>query len=350
MDQKESEKVLIERDGKFELVNASDMKAVETNSLQQGQNVLGGREGREGENGGPLSTESAPRSVDVNIDLQTGENKQTSPHTVQSDQVVALPVSICGDAKSNEEQSEFTPSKNNSNTSTYECERSSLESKKPHKNGSQPQVPASSELKAISQVRIMEAPKIRATASPKQGRDLSSGSAIVLRQIGHPQKRLLVSRTKSAPGLRVTVESDEENERKKRSEAAFKAWLARKNEEIEERRKMEKARHKLTEEELRQKRQQNEVAFQAWLASKNRELQEQRLREKESRPTTSISKSDEAASSAAFSHWLNRKKAQHQRIVELEQKRHREEADAARKVDPTVVGQAYKRLEAAFPL
>jgi len=112
MDQNESEKVLIERDGKFELVNASDMKAVETNSLQQGQNVLGGREGREGENGGPLSTESAPRSVDVNNDLQTGENKQTSPHTVQSDQVGALPVSIYGKAKSNEHQSELTPIKN----------------------------------------------------------------------------------------------------------------------------------------------------------------------------------------------------------------------------------------------
>ena len=349
IDQKESEKVLIERDGKFELVSASDMKAVETSSLQV-QGVWQGA-GREEGRREPRLTEAAPSSACVSNELKTAESKQVSPKAGD------LP-SGSGDARRTEQQSEFTLSQDassNGNTSTAnssERQSSSLESMvKSHENdrsGGQPQTEqapsAPRELKAISQVRIMEAQKISATTSPKQARprkDLASGSAIVLRQMGHPQKRLLISRTKSAPGLRATIESDEENERKKRSEAAFKAWLARKNEEVEERRKMERVRHKLTEEELRQKRQQNEAAFQAWLASKNRELQ--RLKEKESRPATSISKSDEAASSAAFSHWLNRKKAQHQRIMELEQKRHREEADAARKVDPTIVGQAYKR-------
>ena len=355
IDQKESEKVLIERDGKFELVSASDMKAVETSSLQVQVQVqgVGEGEGREEGRQEPRLTEAAPSSAYVSNELKTEESKQVSPKAGD------LP-SGSEDARRTEQQSVFTLSQHassNGNTSTAnssECQSSSLEAVvKSHENdrsGSQPQTEqapsAPRELKAISQVRIMEAQKISATASPKQARprkDLASGSAIVLRQMGHPQKRLLISRTKSAPGLRATIESDEENERKKRSDAAFKAWLARKNEEVEERRKIERVRHKLTEEELRQKRQQNEVAFQAWLASKNRELQEQRLREKESRPATSISKSDEAASSAAFSHWLNRKKIQHQRIVELEQKRHREEADAARKVDTTIVGQAYKR-------
>ena len=352
LDQRESEKVLIERDGKFELVNASDMKAVETSSLQAQD--LGEQEGREGGSQAQHLTEAAPSSAYVNNELKTAESKQVSPQAMQLD----LP-SVSGDTRNTEQQPEFTPqdAASNGNTSTAnssECKSSSLESKvESHENdrsGGQPQTEqapcAPRELKAVSQVQIMEAQKISATASPKQARPskgLSSGSAIVLRQIGHPQKRLLVSRTKSAPGLRATIESDEENERKKRSEAAFKAWLARKNEEFEERRKMERLRHQLTEEELRQKRQQNEAAFQAWLASKNRELQEQRLREKESRPTTGVSEYDKATSSAAFSHWLNRKKAQHQRVVELDQRRHREEADAARKVDPTIVGHAYKR-------
>ena len=335
----ESEKVLIEREGKFELVHASDIKAMET-SFHQDQNV-------EQEEGGGHLPEAASSSAEIVTELQTAGNKPDETAAENSMPSVSNTTSTTTMAVSTEEQvesanpqgtsSDSEPSRpqkdeDSSLKSTNELQETNNQTENP------PPAEPTIELKSTSQVQFLEPQKT--TASPKQTRphkDLSSGSVTVLRR---PRQRVLLSRTKSAPGLRATWLDEEETERKKRNEAAFKAWLAKKNEAIEERRKLEISKQKMIEEELRQKRERNETAFQAWLASKTRE---QKLGGKESRPKTSISKCDEAASSAAFEHWLNHKRIQRQKELGETQRRQREEEKAARKADPTIVEQAYKR-------
>ena len=343
----ESEKVLIEREGKFELVHASDIKAMETSFLQD-QDVEH-VEKKEEEGGGHLP-KAASRSAEIVTELQTTGNKPDETVAAEntmpsvSNAKSTIPMAVCIEeqpelANPQGTSSDHEPSRSHEHEHEDSSLKSTVESQETNiQNENLPPAEPTTELKSTSQVRILEAQKT--TASPNQARpnkDLSSGSVTVLR---HPRQRMFVSRTKSAPGLRETWLGEDDTERKKRNEAAFKAWLSRKNEALEERRKLEISKQKLTEEELRQKRERNEAAFQAWLASKNRE---QKLGGKESRPTTSIPKCDKAASSAAFEHWMNRKRMQHQRELEENHKRQREEEEAARKADPTIVDQAYKR-------
>ena len=343
----ESEKVLIEREGKFELVHASDIKAMETSFLQD-QDVEH-VEKKEEEGGGHLP-KAASRSAEIVTELQTTGNKPDETVAAEntmpsvSNAKSTIPMAVCIEeqpelANPQGTSSDHEPSRSHEHEHEDSSLKSTVESQETNiQNENLPPAEPTTELKSTSQVRILEAQKT--TASPNQARpnkDLSSGSVTVLR---HPRQRMCVSRTKSAPGLRDTWLGEDDTERKKRNEAAFKAWLSRKDEALEERRKLEISKQKLTEEELRQKRERNEAAFQAWLASKNRE---QKLGGKESRPTTSIPKCDKAASSAAFEHWMNRKRMQHQRELEENHKRQREEEEAARKADPTIVDQAYKR-------
>ena len=339
----ESDKVLIERDGKFELVHASDIKAMKTSFLQD-QDV---EHMEKKEEGGGHFPEAASSSAEIVTELQIAGNKPDETAAENTMPSVSNVKSTTTMAVSTEEQSESANPRGTSSDSEpsrpQKDEDSSLKStielqETNNQTENPPPAEPTIELKSTSQVQFLEAQKI--TASSKQTRphkDLSSGSVIVLRR---PRQRVLFSRTKSAPGLRGTWLGEEETERRARNEAAFKAWLAKKNEAIEERRKLEISKQKLTEEELRQKRERNETAFQAWLASKTRE---QKLGGKESRPRTSISKCDEAASSAAFEYWLNRKRMQHRRELGETQRRQREEEEAASKADSTIVEQAYKR-------
>lgn len=212
-------------------------------------------------------------------------------------------------------------------------------------------------LKSDSRVQIIASEHIhgkdghtKSMASPKakqpvstSGKHLASGSVLSLRRSA---RRKQVGRTLSAPGMRIAQrKQDEEAEREKRemNEAAFSAWLIRKNKEIADRQKLAKKNQKMSEEDLRQKREQNEAAFQAWMAAKNRELQEQKASKKLSRPQTSLSKYDDSVrNSEAFEYWLGKKSEQKRKEIELEQRRLKEQEEAAKKADPTIAEQAYK--------
>ena len=148
---------------------------------------------------------------------------------------------------------------------------------------------------------------------------------------------IVVGRTKSAPGLR-----HREDEIKRRNEAAFSAWLAAKDEELAKRRHAEREELKKKEDMLSQKQSLNEAAYKAWLERKTSELE---LRRKSaSRPSTSVPKSDEARKHAAFEAWINSKKDQHRKKVEVERERRTQEEEKAKNTDPTLVDQAYKKL------
>ena len=176
----------------------------------------------------------------------------------------------------------------------------------------------------------------------RKGSSSNELSAVSTYALAGREKRvnLVSSRTKSAPGYRSRGE--DQGEQKRRNEAAFSAWVAAKNEELAKRRQIEKQKCKIKEENQMNKQSLNEAAYQAWLQKKTSELQLQR--KSASRPTTSIPKADEATKQAAFEAWIRSKRDQHQKQLQEEREKRLQEEDKARNSDPTLVDQAYKTL------
>ena len=380
------EKVLIERDGKFELVDASDMQAVETTSLQAvdasdmqamettSLQAVGSNE-TEAVGSEPQATVESKQDVTPELVVQPqGENtnsmtindggealqspldpdKQPTAATARpaTDSPAATtdldlqPTAVHATELNQQQTAESdspvidldqlqptAASTDNHATDTHNITQEATAQKDPpHSSGS-----GSKELKSGSRVQIVENIHHKGPQGMKYDKGLTSGSVISLKQA---DRRNQVSRARSAPGLRVTTTEDEiEKEKRKRSEAAFAGWLVRKNKDLAEKQKFDKEKHKSSEDEVKQRQHQNEVAFQAWLTAKDRELQEQRTKGTMSRPTTSMP----YESSVAYENWLSRKKEQKRWEVELQQKRLQETKEAAKKVDPTIVDKAYKR-------
>ena len=150
-------------------------------------------------------------------------------------------------------------------------------------------------------------------------------------------------RSQSAPAPRVAkrpTTEEEEEERLRRNEAAFNTWLARKNEEFLEQQK--KCEHRDTEEEKRRKRDMCEAAFQNWLHQKRKQWEEEKTKEVSQRPVTGVPKRDEEKCRQVFKSWMTKKRTQYLEEVKLEQQRRRDMEEKARKADPSAVNRAYK--------
>ena len=154
-------------------------------------------------------------------------------------------------------------------------------------------------------------------------------------------------RMQSAPGARSAAMSthqqratEEEIEVKKRlSEAAFNAWVMRKNKDLFERRKSARAKLKSAGDDETKRKEMCDLAYQNWLEAKKKEQQHQRML---SRPLTGVPKRDEDQCCQAFESWLEKKQAQHLEEIKREQLRVREMEETAEKADTSVVDKAYK--------
>jgi hypothetical protein len=149
-------------------------------------------------------------------------------------------------------------------------------------------------------------------------------------------------RLQSAPGSTKLAqqkrEAEEERERKKKmSEAAFNAWVARKEKERRkiEREKLKSATVGVSEKE---KREMCDRAYRNWVEAKKRELKSQRL----SRPTTSVPKKDEEQCRQAFESWLERKRTLHMEETKRERVKTQEMEESAKSADTSVIDRVYK--------
>lgn len=404
------EKVLIERDGRFELIDASDMQAIGNRtvtepSVQEGPG--GGAEGEGGRGGGDpgnagveekpvIEDEGMPSSLakEGSSDGQSSNSasdSSISSHSrdnlpVQPPDSTTTPPSSDRPAQSLDEppaqrsdeppvqRSEEAPTQRSDgpttlllddpNASGSSCsiaaEPHGLETvtghpdtpkppqdtpshathskdDDPSTHGAHTEAPPSTQptstpdkLKSGSRVRIVTAGHILA----KSNVGLSSASTAYLGQSS--RQPVKVNRAVSAPGIRARDEDNQARVRRERSEAAFAAWLARKNSELMERRKLGREKLQMSEEETKLKRQRNEAAYQAWLASKNKE---QKTPEKLSKPPPTVSEEEKLA---AFESWVRRKQRQRRKEKEIEEKRSTEQDEAAKKVPPDIVDRAYR--------
>ena len=292
-DKSAQDQMLIERDGKFKLVNASDVQMTMA-QLQDGEvGVAPSSQIMRDQNGGEAGASGAT-----------------------------------------------TDSVRDSNTSILEPKQTKFTGQSSCEKVIEQQSPLAGNGHSVVIAEAKSIPSVNKTESSVGEMVLSAASTDALgreKRVNH-----LVGRTKSAPGLRGSQEEENREEQRKRNEAAFSAWLAKKDEELVKRRQLERQEYKMNEERLIQKQTLNEAAYRAWLEKKTTE--QQIKRKNASRPTTSVPKVDEAKKQVAFEAWIDSKRDQYHKKIGKERQTRTCEQEKAKNADPTVVQQAYKRL------
>lgn len=335
------DQVLIEKDGKFELVNSSDMQAL-TMRMDSSDEHLGAKNDQE-----HSQHTSGEQSVSMEEPEDYNQNlKEKDPMIVDNGNGVHDHQGLVSQSHGESDIGE-PPIEVEDHTQTNNPDESE-QKENLHSNsrvtGINKQFTSPSQVSfVVSEEKKIVASSFPTRLAPGDIDSLQTSSTTTLSRSNN--RKLLISRSKSAPGFRNPNKRNQEEDlqRRERNEAAFRAWLARKDKQLAYQRQSESVRIKKSEEEIREKQRRNEAAYQAWLKSKTQEYLEQRTKERIIRPVTSISKDDEERRRVAFESWLARKQGVKQIEEDNKQKSRQLEEEAATKADPTIVAQAYKR-------
>ena len=344
------QEVVMEKDGKFELLSSLDMKAEEEENreiaaapvqeassatfpgAQPGSALLRTPQAQDPTSGEPSETEVGDRSSSEAQELAEREEGSEAAATKSSAAQVGS-----GDESA---------AKDTINRSAPVTPESI--SKEPENRANDLLRGA---LRVSSQVSIMEPERASegnaATTVGERGVGAgveATSPAQVLSAGARKEANSRHIRSQSAPAPRIAkrpTAEEEEEERARRNEAAFNAWLARKNEEFLEQQK-KKCEKRDTEEEKCRKRGMCEAAFQNWLHQKRKQWEEKKNREVSQRPVTGVPKRDEEKCRQVFKSWMTKKRTQYLEEVKLEQQRGRDMEEKVGKADPSVVDRAYK--------
>ena len=313
------QEVVMERDGKFEVVSAVDLHAEQEvreeeqqpykQQQQQDTVKLATRPAQGADSGEETGEHQEGNVAGIHTTTEGDQTSATpttdSPPVVQQDRVTDSVRDTEASQKNKEEESSKSTSYPKLEPSTCPVGSSVQDARKADDT---PPVVGDlvhkSELKQKQQIRMQSAPGVRTGKS-----------------------------------ARLKRESEEERERRRKmSEAAFAAWVVRKD---DERRKNERDKSKSdpTAEGEREKRGMCERVYQTWVESKNQQLKSQRML---SRPSTSVPKKDEEQCRKAFESWLDRKRTQHLEDAKRERLQTQEMEESAGKADPSITDTVYK--------
>ena len=332
------QEVVMERQGKFEVMSAVDLQAAEQEAAGDEQEKLKESSPQTQQHTAELISATSERAE---TETKTSEQQESSSSTLSTDKhTLTLPV-----PRTIESEVPHIPTNGPLVIQSSICREELERPKDPE---------ASKECRTDSSNESNVASKPQETAKITGGEEIErnmedNGVEIVV--VTEPTiscgelKPKSQFRTKSAPGSRAAEtsrrkrETDEEQQkRRKMSEAAFAAWVRRKD---TERRNKERAELKstTTEETKRQRREMSERVYKNWVESKNQMLKTQRLL---SRPSTSVPKKDEEECRRAFESWLERKRTQQFEEVKRERLRTQELEELAKKADTSITDKVYK--------
>ena len=311
MEEEDLQEMVMERHGKFEVLSAVDLQAAEPEEPEQ------------------QSQPTAP-SEELEPDLRTTDPRENTV-TLSGDQTESLTTCKEEDAKQTEEDDSGSTSSLvvqpdlGSRDAIIRDVSQEQENKNEQNDGSvqRPQsIDPTASCTPIETLPAVKAPKEQPDLKPKQQIRMQSAPGSSRAAKLAQQKR----------------EAEEERERKnKMSEAAFNAWVARKD---EERRKVERERLKCATVGVseKEKREMCDRVYQNWVEAKKRELKSQRL----SRPTTSVPKKDEEQCRQVFESWFERKRTLHMEETKRERMKTQEMEESAKKADTSVIDGVYK--------
>ena len=344
--------VVMEKDGKFELLSTLDMKAEEEERREAATSPVQ-----------EAMSPTSPRAQPENALLQPPQAQDPTSEEPSEKEAGDRSSREAQELAEREEGSE-TAATQGSAAQAGSGDESAAEDTNHNPPAAQesiskePEDPADDfsreALRVGSQVRIMEPERASEGNAATSVGERGVGAGVeatsptqVLSAGARKETNSRHIRSQSAPAPRVAKrptteeEEEEEEERSRRNEAAFNAWLARKNEEFLEQQK-KKCEQRDTEEEKRRKRDMCEAAFQNWLHQKRKQWEEEKTKEVSQRPVTGVPKRDEEKCRQVFKSWMTKKRTQYLEEVKLEQQRRRDMEEKARKADPSAVDRAYK--------
>ena len=327
------QEMVMERDGKFEVLSSVDLQAQQLGQEPEPSHTAHEASAEEAADSRANTSNTQHASVEERNTAGGEEEEKQVVHSQPSDGSKKRETVPHNDVRS--EQSQPIQVQNNDAT-TEDRGLSEANAVNSSDNEVRFSEPASQPVSASADTTVG-----RTTAATL----VPTRSFLVVTQNGE-MKQVQRTRTQSAPGprsmraARQQREGEEERERRQQlSEAAFKAWIQRKNDILVEKRRCEREKSKSTEEDEQRKREMCEMAYQNWLVAKNMEWQKQRAL---LRPSTSVPKKDEATCRQAFESWMKKKQAQHLEEVKMKEMRTREIKESAEKADPSVIDRAYK--------
>lgn len=359
---KGSEEVLIEIDGKFELVSAADMQANQPTDPKHSEasTAHGHKEEKMGGKKEVNSDDAENYDDDFEDDVpSTGSSPivektalQHSPQSKKETSNEQTEQHFSRKPTASEEPS--TAEKTMINRSTAVPKKKTSIQERP--NSGSKSSPSTKEVAKVQDAPSRDIIPVKSDAFAESQTELEQHRSVEIIVSEHNSESTNKSnattgrsRTKSAPESRSTLSQfweDDEMERKQRCESAFRAWLVKKDAQIAEERKLQRANTRvLTREDVLQKIEQSETAYKAWLENKNRQVQERRHHQRtiKSASTGNSKESQAQQSAAAFRSWLEQKQVQRQQEKEVHVRRVKEEAELARTVDPSLANHAYRR-------
>ena len=361
---KGSEEVLIEIDGKFELVSAADMQANQPTESPNQKSQEASDTHHQDFNMKPGVRGKDRKKSDKNSDTENYDDDFEATSSSSSSSVDNTTSNLNQDLSKKQEESYAsetpsgylptkTPEVVNSNSNDIQEKPSTDDTN----NGSNSATAIVSDPTNMSNPTGKVEDQPNAEITPINKTDLGQRRSSVEIVVSEHNTQVIstndsssnrLSRTKSAPSRSTLSQYWEEAEvdRKERCESAYRAWLAKKDAQIAEERRLQRANTKLlTREEKLQKIEQCEAAYKAWLENKNRQVHERRNQQRAVK-SASVGTSKECQAhqnAAAFRKWLEQKQQQRQKEREIETRRAKEETELAQKVDSSLSNQAYRQ-------
>lgn len=345
-----SEKVLIEKDGVFELVSTSEVHAGESVSK------IDASEKEATNTDDPL--QSHPNTTQS--DMSTSEERaglaesntrdygpvQSARENVANETVQQQATDHSDLSDKQDRQNDQLTSVDSSVPETDQSAKGDNDDRPITQDATESSTPPSTSV----DVAAPSSPSIqKASQLSNQSKSLASKSVVVSsnhQKKSNTKSSTNVPRTTSAPSSRLPdkkLTTAEEEEKQRLNEQAFQAWLSKKNKEIVQRLKQEKLKEKKSEEEIDRKKEENELAYKAWLAMKHSQLIAL-SRSKEKKLPVINEEEEKKRIDESFETWLSQKRVQRKQEEEVGRKKTEEVEQVARKVDPEIASAAYKKL------
>ena len=349
------DKVLIEKDGQFELVNSTEVQAdalsLENNKAEESEISPDISLGRQNDPIKSSANDEAKEKLSDTEEPLAPELNKISPQP--PDKMPTQAVESNDNDKiasgSNDIITEEALGKTQTEADTVNISKTTIEPETEMKNedtaiiDTQPESEIRDTSKAEGNSNIGESMSLQAIDRPPSRSMASSATTRLSRRSSGNRKSKMNGRSKLN---RLSLSSapsrlKDKNERALLNERAFRLWVEKKNAELQEKRRKMKAEPLETEEE---KLRRNQKAFESWLRKKQKQIISLRMAE-EAKAQNELSKEEKKEKEKEmFKSWVQKKAEEKTKLKELEEAKKKEMNILVKKTPQDIAQKAYKQL------
>lgn len=352
------DKVLIEKDGQFELVNSTEVQA---DALALDDNKT-----KDSEISPNTSQENDPIKSSANYEAKDKLSDTEEPLAPELDKISLQPPDKMPTQAVESNNDDKMASSNNDNITSNVIEKaiSKTQTEADSVNISQTIIEPETEMKNEESVIVDTQPESEIHDTSRGEGNCTIGESMSLQAMDKPPSSSITSsattrlsrkssgyrKTKMNGGRskskRLSLQSapsrlKDKNERALLNERAFRLWVEKKNAELQEKRRKMKTEPLETEED---KLKRNQKAFESWLRKKQKQINSLRMAE-EAKAQNELSKEEKKEKEKEmFKSWVQKKAEEKTKLKELEEAKKKEMNILVKKTPQDIAQKAYKQL------